>query len=74
MFIGSNHFGINSYYTAYAADHGFIGLAFTNTSPIMVPTGAKQVRNPVLIKCNSLNIKDLPQLNMTNRRLSNLVE
>ncbi|CAH1102626.1 unnamed protein product [Psylliodes chrysocephalus] len=55
---GSNHFGINSYYTAYAADHGFIGLAFTNTSPIMVPTGAKQAcfgTNPLSIAASAVN-------------------
>ncbi|XP_057651056.1 (2R)-3-sulfolactate dehydrogenase (NADP(+))-like [Diorhabda carinulata] len=40
---GSNHFGINMFYTEYATEKGFIGLAFSNTSPVMVPTGAKNV-------------------------------
>ena len=36
----SNHFGIAGYYTKMAADAGLIGLAMTNTEPIMVHTHA----------------------------------
>ncbi|CAG9863379.1 unnamed protein product [Phyllotreta striolata] len=49
---GSNHFGMAAYYTDYAAKHGYIGMAFSNTSPYMVPFGAKQHffgTNPIAI-------------------------
>lgn len=35
---GSNHFGIAGWYTIRAANEGLLGMAFTNTSPLMVPT------------------------------------
>ena len=35
---GSNHFGITGWYSMQALAHNAIGIAFTNTSPIMVPT------------------------------------
>jgi LDH2 family malate/lactate/ureidoglycolate dehydrogenase len=38
----SNHFGITGYYAMMAADQGMIGLSFTNTSPLVVPTRAKK--------------------------------
>ncbi|PAA46757.1 hypothetical protein BOX15_Mlig000518g3, partial [Macrostomum lignano] len=38
----STHFGIAGHYSLRAAGHGLIGLAFTNASPILVPTRAKQ--------------------------------
>jgi len=41
----SNHFGIAGYYTKMAADQGLIGLAMTNTEPIMVHTNAS---SPIL--------------------------
>lgn len=41
----SNHFGTASYFTRMAADENCIGIAITNTSPIMVSWGAK---NPTL--------------------------
>ena len=34
----SNHFGIAGYYAKMACDAGFIGMAFTNSEAIMVPT------------------------------------
>ncbi|CAG9821239.1 unnamed protein product [Phaedon cochleariae] len=40
---GSNHFGVNLQYSMQAMEKGFIGMCFTNTSPVMVPTGAKKV-------------------------------
>jgi len=39
---GSNHFGIAGWYAMRAMEQGLIGMAFTNTSPLMVPTRAKQ--------------------------------
>ncbi|MFO7996411.1 MAG: Ldh family oxidoreductase [Dehalococcoidia bacterium] len=38
----SNHFGINAYYTMMAARKNVIGMAFTNTSPLMVPFGGSE--------------------------------
>ena len=34
----SNHFGIAGYYAKMACDEGFLGMAFTNSEAIMVPT------------------------------------
>ncbi|CAL1541557.1 unnamed protein product [Lymnaea stagnalis] len=39
---GSNHFGIAGWYAMRAMEQGLIGMAFTNTSPLMVPTRAKE--------------------------------
>ncbi|CAG5115924.1 unnamed protein product, partial [Candidula unifasciata] len=47
---GSNHFGIAGWYAMRAMEQGLIGLAFTNTSPLMVPTRAKKATlgtNPI---------------------------
>lgn len=35
----SNHFGIGAYYAMMAAQHGMIGFAATNASPLMAPFG-----------------------------------
>ena len=35
----SNHFGAAAYYPMMALDHDMIGLAFTNASPRLAPTG-----------------------------------
>ncbi|VDM92185.1 unnamed protein product, partial [Onchocerca ochengi] len=35
---GSNHFGIAGWYSMRAMKQGLLGMAFTNTSPIMYPT------------------------------------
>ncbi|CAM4746321.1 unnamed protein product [Rotaria magnacalcarata] len=37
----SNHFGIAGYYSLKAVDKDLIGWAFTNTSPLVVPTRSK---------------------------------
>lgn len=37
-----NHFGMAGYWALLAEREGLIGMAFTNTSPIMVPTRSKQ--------------------------------
>jgi len=39
---GSNHFGIAGWYAIRAMEQGLIGMAFTNTSPLMVPTRGKK--------------------------------
>ncbi|KAL0820209.1 hypothetical protein ABMA28_006132 [Loxostege sticticalis] len=38
---GCNHFGMAGYWAQIAEQQGLIGLAFTNSSPVMVPTRAK---------------------------------
>lgn len=38
---GSNHFGIAGWYSMRAMEQGLLGMAFTNTSPWMVPTRAR---------------------------------
>lgn len=40
---GCNHYGMAGYWGIQAEKEGLIGMAFTNTSPIMVPTRAKYV-------------------------------
>jgi len=37
----SNHYGAAGYWAQRALDAGLIGMSFTNTSPIVVPTGGK---------------------------------
>ncbi|VDM97074.1 unnamed protein product [Thelazia callipaeda] len=39
---GSNHFGIAGWYSMRAMQQGLLGMAFTNTSPIMYPTRANR--------------------------------
>ncbi|CAC5370862.1 Malate dehydrogenase [Mytilus coruscus] len=39
---GSNHYGIAGWYAMKAVDQGFLGLSFTNTSPLQVPTRARK--------------------------------
>ncbi|KOB65275.1 Malate dehydrogenase [Operophtera brumata] len=43
--LGSNHNGMAGWWASKAADKGLIGMAFTNTSPFMVPTRSKQAFN-----------------------------
>lgn len=48
----SNHYGIAGYYAKMACDKGFIGLSFTNSEAIMVPTYASKAMlgsNPIAI-------------------------
>ncbi len=48
----SNHYGIAGYYAKMASDQGLIGLSFTNSEAIMVPTFAKKAMlgsNPIAI-------------------------
>lgn len=42
---GSNHYGIAGWYSMQASDIGMLGMSFTNTSPLQVPTRGKK---PVL--------------------------
>merc|ERR1711976_104182 len=39
---GSNHFGIAGWYGLRAAEQGLMGMAFCNTSPLVVPTRARK--------------------------------
>ncbi len=48
----SNHYGIAGYYAKMACDQGLIGMSFTNSEAIMVPTFAKKAMlgsNPIAI-------------------------
>ena len=48
----SNHFGIAGYYAKMACDEGLLGMAFTNSEAIMVPTFGKLAMigsNPIAI-------------------------
>lgn len=48
----SNHYGIAGYYAKMACDEGLIGLSFTNSEAIMVPTHASKAMlgsNPIAI-------------------------
>ncbi|XP_018574231.1 uncharacterized protein LOC108913209 isoform X2 [Anoplophora glabripennis] len=54
----SNHYGIAGIYALQAAKKGFMGLSFTNTSPCMVPTRAKDAAlgtNPLSFAAPGLN-------------------
>lgn len=49
---GSNHFGIAGYYPLRMAENGLVGMAFTNTSPLMFPNRSAQVglgTNPISV-------------------------
>lgn len=53
---GSNHFGTAAYYTEMAANQDQIGIAMTNASPAIAPTGGKKGvlgNNPWSISVNS---------------------
>ncbi|XP_041365965.1 uncharacterized oxidoreductase YjmC-like [Gigantopelta aegis] len=55
---GSNHFGIAGWYSMMALEEGFLGMAFTNTSPFMVPTRAKKPAlgtNPITLAAPAKN-------------------
>ncbi|KAL2093979.1 hypothetical protein ACEWY4_011291 [Coilia grayii] len=49
---GSNHYGIAGYYALQAVKENMIGMSFTNTSPLVVPTRAKECTlgtNPISV-------------------------
>ena len=49
---GSNHFGICQWYTAMATRENLLGIASTNTSPLVAPTRAQQQvfgTNPIAV-------------------------
>ncbi|CAH8495641.1 unnamed protein product [Schistosoma rodhaini] len=49
---GSNHFGIAGWYSLMALQQGLIGLAFTNTSPLVFPTRSRRLAvgtNPITL-------------------------
>ncbi|CAD5212063.1 unnamed protein product [Bursaphelenchus xylophilus] len=39
---GTNHYGICGHYALKAAEQGFVGMSFTNTSPCVYPNRAKE--------------------------------
>ncbi len=48
----SNHFGIAGYYAMMALPHDMIGMAYTNTTPLVMPTFGKRIMtgtNPIAI-------------------------
>ncbi len=48
----SNHFGIAGYYAMLALDHDLIGIALTNSSPLVAPTGGRRAMigtNPIAV-------------------------
>ncbi len=50
----SNHFGIAGYYAKMACDAGLVGMAFTNSEAIMVPTFGRLAMlgsNPIAVAC-----------------------
>ncbi|KAL3103905.1 hypothetical protein niasHT_022420 [Heterodera trifolii] len=52
----SNHYGICQHYAKKIANAGFLGLSFTNTSPIIFPTRSSQIglgTNPISCCANS---------------------
>ncbi|XP_070564184.1 uncharacterized oxidoreductase YjmC-like [Ptychodera flava] len=49
---GSNHYGIAGWYSMQALEHGLMGMSFTNTSPLQVPTRARDCvlgTNPITL-------------------------
>merc|ERR1739838_511977 len=49
---GSNHYGIAGYYSTQALKENMIGMSYTNTSPLVVPTRAKECTlgtNPISV-------------------------
>lgn len=46
----TNHYGIAGYYAMMASERNMIGMSFTNTSPVVVPTRSKKAAigtNPI---------------------------
>uniref|UniRef100_UPI00398F0041 uncharacterized oxidoreductase YjmC-like isoform X2 n=1 Tax=Pristiophorus japonicus TaxID=55135 RepID=UPI00398F0041 len=55
---GSNHYGIAGFYSMQALKCGFIGMSCTNTSPLVVPTRAKECSlgtNPISVAAPALD-------------------
>nr|CRZ23024.1 Bm6087 [Brugia malayi] len=55
---GSNHFGIAGWYSIRAMNEGLLGMAFTNTSPIMYPTRSSVAAlgtNPLTLAAKAKN-------------------
>lgn len=55
---GSNHYGIAGHYAIRASEEGLLGMSFTNTSPLVVPTRAKKPilgTNPISLAAPGLN-------------------
>ncbi|KAL5487347.1 hypothetical protein EMCRGX_G019936 [Ephydatia muelleri] len=64
---GSNHYGIAGQYAMQALDHGLLGMSFTNSSPLVVPTRAKQNilgTNPIAVAAPACSNEDSFVLDM----------
>ncbi|KAI4901725.1 hypothetical protein NFI96_010951 [Prochilodus magdalenae] len=54
----SNHYGIAAYYSMQALKENMIGMSYTNTSPLVVPTRAKECTvgtNPISVAAPAKN-------------------
>ncbi|CAI5438076.1 unnamed protein product [Caenorhabditis angaria] len=54
----SNHYGISGWYADIARQHGLVGMAFTNTSPCVFPTGSSEKSlgsNPICMAAPGLD-------------------
>ncbi len=54
----SNHFGIAGYYAMMALEHNLIGMAFTNTQPLVMPLWGSKVMtgtNPIAVAVPTKN-------------------
>ncbi|XP_072529915.1 uncharacterized oxidoreductase YjmC-like [Salminus brasiliensis] len=55
---GSNHYGIAAYYSMQAVKENMIGMSYTNTSPLVVPTRARECTvgtNPISVAAPAKN-------------------
>ncbi|XP_041132712.1 uncharacterized oxidoreductase YjmC-like isoform X2 [Polyodon spathula] len=55
---GSNHYGIAGYYAMQALEQDMIGMSYTNTSPLVVPTRARECTlgtNPISVAAPATN-------------------
>lgn len=65
----SNHFGITGWYAVQALQHNCIGMAFTNTSPLMAPTRASTAAlgtNTIAVAAPALQAEDSFQLDIAS--------
>uniref|UniRef100_A0A915CTR1 Malate dehydrogenase n=1 Tax=Ditylenchus dipsaci TaxID=166011 RepID=A0A915CTR1_9BILA len=60
----SNHYGICAHYGNRMANHGLVGMTFTNTSPCLFPANSSQMglgSNPICVTANAST--QLPNIN-----------
>jgi LDH2 family malate/lactate/ureidoglycolate dehydrogenase len=69
----SNHYGIAGYYAMMAQRQGLVGISYTNSSPLIFPTRAKQAAlgtNPIAVAAPSNNAADPFVLDMATSTVS----